>query len=130
MRIRIAGAMQIGAATHRLLQRADASTGACARAAGGHVPVAGIDRLAQGAPVYAQLAARVEQQDEGATTNHSAFAQLRPLQAAEQAILLVDPGDPLQVGGGPVRRLARGDIHQPWLSRVRRSMIAALAREM
>ena len=30
----------------------------------------------------------------------------------------------------PVRRLARGDIHQPWLNRVRRSMIAALAREM
>ena len=52
------------------------------------------------------------------------------LQAAEQAILLVDPGNPLQVGGGAVRRLACRDVHQPWLSRVRRSRIAALAREM
>ncbi|MCY1448595.1 hypothetical protein D9M71_652770 [compost metagenome] len=44
-------------------------------AAGGRVPVAGVERLAQGAPVHAQLTGAVEQQDEAAAADQPALAQ-------------------------------------------------------
>src|SRR5690606_41146205 len=57
----------------------------------------------------------VEQQDEGATADQPALAQLGPRQAAQQAVLLVDPGDAFGIGGGAVGRLPFADGHQPWL---------------
>ena len=80
--------------------------------------------------MHAQLAGAVEQQDKRAAPDASAFAQLGTRQRTEQAIFLIDPGHLFQIGRLAMGTFFGGNAHQPWLSRLRRSMIAALAREM
>ncbi|MCY1545189.1 hypothetical protein D9M68_811180 [compost metagenome] len=99
-------------------------------AARGHVPVARVQRLAQGAAMHAELAGGIEQQDEAAPGDQPALAQFGAGQAAEGAVLLIDPGHPLGIRGGAMGRLAFVDGHQPCSISWRRSITAALAREM
>ncbi|MNT40841.1 hypothetical protein D3C72_1771790 [compost metagenome] len=80
--------------------------------------------------MHAEQAGGVEQEDEGAAGDQPALAQFGPWQAAEGAVLLVDPGHPFGIGGGAVGRLAFVHGHQPCSSSWRRSITAALAREM
>ncbi|MNY49194.1 hypothetical protein D3C86_1845890 [compost metagenome] len=80
-------------------------------ATGGHIPVAWVDRLAQGAAVHAQLTRGIEQQNVGAAADQAALTQLRPGQGAQELILFIDPGDGFGVGGRAMGGLGSGDRH-------------------
>ena len=81
-------------------------------AAGGHVPVTGIQRLAQGTAMHAEQAGAVEQQDVGAAPEQVPCAQLAAQHTAERTIVFVDPGDAFSIGGGAVRHLSSGPGHR------------------